>query len=169
MMNRLYNLFSSRYTATSQDKLTNHTHENFSVVIPQSTGILKFSSSSDNEEKQVINNAIIEALAIHIRSLLDFFYLDMKRWDDDVIAVHFFIDKNDWINERPSKTKEEIKIIKDRVNKEIAHLTYFRQGVTDKSWLFQEMVDDINNVVSKFCEIVPSELLGDRWKDDSTA
>ncbi len=169
MINRLFAIFSSGSTATLQSKPVSHTHTNSSSVIVQSTGILKSSGNSAKEELQVINNAIIEALAIHLRALLDFFYLNKKRWDDDVIAVHFFLDKKDWINARPLKSKKEIKDIKDRVNKEIAHLTYYRQTVVNKSWSFQELVDDINNNVSIFCEITSDKLLGDRWKVNPTA
>ena len=116
MMNRLFDIFSSRSKVTLQSKPVSHTYITESSVIVQSTGILGSSDNSDKEELQVINNAIIEALAIHLRALLDFFYMNKKRWDDDVIAVHFFPVKNDWINARPSKTKNEIKDIKVRVN-----------------------------------------------------
>lgn len=125
MMNRLACLLSSGAKAISLSKPVSHTHTIESAVIVQSTGVIKASQNNEKEELRVVNSAIIEAFAILVRSLLDFFYSEARQ--DDVIAQHFFSSPDDWIKARPSKSSADIYKVKTRVNKEIAHLTYSRQ------------------------------------------
>lgn len=111
----------------------------------------------------VINNAILESFAIHVRVLIHFFYAD-SRQDDDVIAEDFFADPTLWRNKRPPKT-EVLATAKVRADKEVAHLTYSRQKVTPetKLWHFVPIAKDLQTAVQKFIELVPKELLGQPW------
>ena len=111
----------------------------------------------------VINSALLESFIIHLRVLIDFFCSDSQR-DDDIIANDFFNDPNDWKNLRPQKTKvlERAKICAD---KEVAHLTYTRLGITpdQKNWYFEEVYNDMRTIFELFLTNIPKELLVSRW------
>jgi len=140
-----------------------HTDSMQTARFLRSTGVTKSSETNPEEEEfRVINNALIESFAIHVRALIDFFYTPEK--EDDVVAVHFFSTQTEWTKARPRKTEEELKRIKNRVNKEVAHLTYARQTVKTKEWPFKELLTDMNKVVDVFVAQVPKDLLGSRWK-----
>jgi hypothetical protein len=134
------------------------------ISFTRSTGIIKSSQSNLEEDDtlRVTNNAFIEAFGVHVRALLDFFY--SKGQDDDVVAAHFFESPSVWENSRPLKSKEDLQKIKNRVNKEIAHLTYARQDVKSKLWPFTEIQNDLNRIAEVFKRQVSKDLLGDRWQ-----
>ncbi len=117
----------------------------------------------------VINNALLEAFAIHVRVLIHFFYSDNPQ-KDDVVAEHFFEDSDDWKKQIPPKT-EILNAAKKRADKEVAHLTYSRLKVTPekKPWNFTEISNDLQVVVAKFIELVPRDILGDRWENTISA
>jgi len=83
-----------------------------------------------------LSNAVLEAITVHTRILLDFLYAE-KPQSDDVIAEDFFADPDIWANERPVKS-ELLAGVHRRVAKEVAHLTYARLDVTPdaKPWRF---------------------------------
>jgi hypothetical protein len=162
MMNRLAAILKGNNNSLPTSTPVSYTHTTETTVLDRSTGIIKGSQNNyEGDILQVTNNALIEAFAIHIRSLLDFFYA--KGQDDDVSAEHFFSSAAMWENIKPPKTKEEVKTIKVRVNKEIVHLTYARQDVKSKVWPFIEIQDDLNKAISIFTKTVPNNLLGNRW------
>jgi len=120
------------------------------------------SSGSPAERLSVLHNALIESFAIHARVLLDFFYGSTNsRNQDDVFPEHFFLDAEMWRAERPYLSDEDKKLIKRRVGKEIAHLTYARQKVEleDKPWPISDIVDVIDAAAKKFFDMAPIELL----------
>ena len=82
------------------------------------------------------------------------------------IAEDFFDAPEGWKSIRPAKT-ELLKTIHKRVGKEVAHLTYERQKVTPamKVWRFAEIMKDVTTVVTEFLELVPKQLLGERWDE----
>src|SRR5208283_4896134 len=82
----------------------------------------------------VFKNAPLESFAIHIRALLDFLYNDNLKIDD-MAAEDFVLDPKVWKKTRPQLSRNLMKI-KNRVGKEIAHLTYARLEITEeaKSW-----------------------------------
>ena len=163
MMKRLAEIGESGISIVNSILPVTRTDSPDSMVFSQSTGVVKTSGGRNDEELwQVLNNTIIESFGIHVRALLDFFYGKAK-YDDDVIAEQFFGEPNEWVCIRPPKTHDELKQIRDRVNKEIAHLTYARQEVISKEWPFGEILADVNAVIDIFIESVPKKLLGDRW------
>lgn len=113
----------------------------------------------------VINNAILESFAIHVRVLIYFFYSE-KPQRDDVVAEDFFSNSEEWIRIRPEITVL-LRTAKRRADKEVAHLTYTRNKVTpeQKPWNIVEITEHLRDVVSAFIASVPHEVLGDRWKD----
>jgi len=164
MMNRLAAILEGSAPCPLPTPLVSYTHSQQTTIIIRSTRVIKSTKIKENEDDvpRVINNAIIEAFAIHVRSLLDFFYSKGK--DDDVVAEHFFSSPSTWINVRPPKTEDELRRIKYRVNKEIAHLTFARQEVKSKIWPSKPVQKDINEVLEVFSSLAPKNLLGSRWK-----
>lgn len=77
-----------------------------------------------------LNNILIESYTIHLRNLYYFFFCDTPMHADDALAVHFFKNSHSWKNIRPS-ISEDLKLCIKRVGKEIAHLTYYRNEVTE--------------------------------------
>ena len=164
MMNRLASLLEGQTNSLFTSKPTSYTTTTVTTVFVRSTGIIKtFQDDLEEDDSlRVTNNAFIEAFGVHVRSLLDFFYT--KGQDDDVVATHFFASSSVWENARPFKSKEDLQKIKNRINKEIAHLTYARQNAKSKVWPFKEIQDDLNKVSEVFYSHVTKDLLGDRWK-----
>ena len=118
--------------------------------------------------RSAINNALLKSFAIHLRALIGFFYSENPR-NDDIIAEDFFANQSDWINLRPAKTKV-LERAKKRADKEVAHLTYVRLGITpdQKNWYFEEVYKDIQTLIEIFLKSIPRDLLGSRW-DNSEA
>jgi hypothetical protein len=86
-------------------------------------------------EKGVVYNALIESFTIHARALIHFLYPKRKE-DSDVLAADFFDDAGAWPKICQQEEPIEFGRARERVNKEIAHLTYDRQLVTpdNKRW-----------------------------------
>ena len=164
MMNRLATILGEGVRVPIPERTVSYTNTPRTTVIMRSTGIINSSETSNREDDmfRVTNNAIVEAFAIHVRSLLDFFY--KVETDDDVVAEHFFSSPEVWVNARPPKSQDEIRKIKVRVNKEIAHLTYARQNVKSKIWPYKRLQGDLNRAFKIFSDLVPKNLLGKRWK-----
>ncbi|MGP8337663.1 MAG: hypothetical protein ACT6FC_05445 [Methanosarcinaceae archaeon] len=114
--------------------------------------------------KGPLNNAVLEAFAIHIRALIHFFFDDSSNYDD-VLAIHFFSTPDNWRKISPPLT-DVLEKAKKRANKEIAHLTYSRQEVTPekKPWEFIPIYKDLEEVVNVFINAVPEETLGKLWE-----
>ena len=106
-------------------------------------------------------NMALETFLLHARNLREFFYSDRKR-DDDARAFHFFPDKNSWEKLRPKET-DSIRDIKNRANKEIAHLTYKRISGTppDKNWDCGKILTDLLAVTKFFLDKLPKEYIGE--------
>jgi hypothetical protein len=102
----------------------------------------------------LINDALLESYAIHLRNLIDFFYTHIEGDDktkglaipkpEDMIAEDFFDSPDEWRNLRP-KITDELKAARIRAHREIVHLTYHRIGISDKQkqWWFVELHDQI--------------------------
>ncbi len=120
---------------------------------------------SPDEHRIVQGNALIESFAVHLRALLDFFYLESSKNDDDILAVHFFNDPNVWEAAKPKLTPAELRAIKTRVKKEVAHLTYKRIAISsvEKDWPIIEYKTHVLDACEKFIECVDSSLLSERW------
>lgn len=116
-------------------------------------------------EGNVLSNSLVESFAIHVRVLIHFFYTEIPH-KDDVLAVHFFHESEDWNKHRPLET-EILEVAKTRADKEVAHLTYLRLKVTPemKTWNFKDIFNDLQRVLDKFIELVPRDNMGDVWDD----
>ena len=114
------------------------------------------------ERMIVDHNALVEAFALHTRVLLEFFYAKPNpRFPGGVRAEHYFATVDDWHNARPMLSKEDYDGIKDRVGKEIAHLTFARQLVLpeQKPWPVSWILALIDGAASAFVSQVDEELI----------
>ena len=126
-----------------------------------------YSPPSEPENDAVLGNATLEAFAIHLRSLLDFFYLDAKKaWADDVLAEHYFSDPDEWRTVRPELPQTKIDEIKARVATEVAHLTYERNHIAEIEWNWPilEYKRVVLAALDAFLRRVDSAKLSDRWQ-----
>jgi hypothetical protein len=120
------------------------------------------------EYNAVVRNGLVEAFAIHARGLSDFLFSPPK--DDDAAAEHFFA-PGAWVELRGEQISHELRAVRRRTNKEIAHLTYSRLNVPDasKSWMQQAIVLEIQRVFFRFVEHVDPELVADDFKPRAEA
>lgn len=112
-----------------------------------------------------LHNAMLESFAIHFRALYDFIYLDKSKFVDDVLAIHYFSDQERWKNDRPEATAT-LKTVRERVNKEIAHITLVRldKAVAGQAWSFVAIARELIDVFRQsFTNKVPRELLSKKW------
>jgi hypothetical protein len=79
-----------------------------------------------------LNNAVIESRLLHVRTLLDFFERDSCN-QDDVLASHYGF---------PAAVIGIEEPYRQRLNKDLAHLTYSRTRRTqaDKNWPHERVI-----------------------------
>lgn len=109
----------------------------------------------------VLHNALLESFVIHVRLLTNFFYSSKQR-EDDVLAEDFFSSPEVWRNSRPPETTV-LQKARNRAGKEVAHLTYARQLLTqdEKQWAFKPIHQDLLIVIREFLNKVPKEFLSE--------
>lgn len=101
-----------------------------------------------------IRNALLESFTVHARALFDFLYEPPNTRDDDALARNYV---GDW---DPPEFQPPLDLLRGRVGKEIAHLTYGRLAVseTDKGWYFPAIWQQLASVIDDFAARVPPEL-----------
>lgn len=104
-------------------------------------------------------SAMVEAFAIHLRNLIDFFYLPSEK-PDDVLAEDFCDPASDWKPGVPSPLLSDAKI---RANKEINHITYKRKSDADptKWWPVESLINEIYAIEKQFANRASSKKLDD--------
>lgn len=119
--------------------------------------------SSGGSDNNLINNAVLEAYTIHARLILDFL-TPKKPKPDDVLAIDFLEDVQEWVNLQKGRF-QQIEKIRTRVGKEVAHLTYRRLSVTpdEKPWEFVEITDELMDIFRLFIDRVPRNYLCEKW------
>jgi len=146
-----------------------YTHTNFSESIYSSSAPFTPPSKSEGQTAQI--NAYVESFAIHLRSLLDFFYSDSQQaHKEDVLAEHYFKDPSYWNNNRPKLSDTEISRIKGRIGTEIAHLSYKRILLSDadKLWPFIKLKMYVLNALDVFIDHVDRKLLSNSWNEKTS-
>ena len=114
------------------------------------------------ERLVVEHNSLVEAFALHSRVLMEFFYAKPNpKFPDDVRAEQYFVSPDEWHKLRPTLSKEDYDGIRNRVGKEIAHLTYARQLVSpeDKPWPISWMSSVLDEAASAFVSAVDEGLV----------
>ncbi len=119
---------------------------------------------SGNHRDARLLNALLEALVIHYRSLLDFFYPGEHPRPDDMIAHDYFDEPKQWEQVRlepPTTLTAE----RTRAHKEIAHLTYARLDVTPdaKGWNHVQIRRHFEAIFAIFVHHVPTARLDSAW------
>src|SRR4051794_16518894 len=99
----------------------------------------------------VVQNALLESFGIHNRNLIDFLWLGRPMKDTDAVAC-------DWIErwEAPEMS-ERLANVKDRVGKEMVHLSYNRLDVPEdeKGWTVLGIGPEVIGAFAKFATEVP--------------
>jgi hypothetical protein len=95
-----------------------------------------------------VENALIESRLLHVRTLVDFFEAAPSS-DDDVLASHYGF---------PQTSLPIDSVYRQRLNKDLAHLTYSRTKRTarDKVWPYERVVLPVLERGSAFIEHVVS-------------
>jgi len=100
-------------------------------------------------------NAMLETFLIHYRNLLDFFYADHRRsLSHDVRAQEFVADPRRWKARRP-KLDQEASSNRERVNAQLAHLTYRRLKYEERQWSDRRMLRQLEELIQVFVEQLP--------------
>ena len=99
-----------------------------------------------------LQNMPLESYAIHLRNLITFFYPSNVR-DTDVSAKDFYSNEDIWEKVRPPLSGL-LEHAKSRADKEVGHLTIFRQYGTPetKIWDVKKLTNEIMPLVELICE-----------------
>jgi hypothetical protein len=110
-------------------------------------------------------NALLESWTIHARALWFFAFAD-KSMPDDVLAEDFFSDdpQQQW-NTLRGDEPPILEVVRRRVGKEIAHLTYARLQVTPeaKHWNIRAITEALSTMMRTFSAAIPRERLCESW------
>jgi hypothetical protein len=113
-----------------------------------------------HEDDLVVQNALLESFGIHNRNLIDFLWLDRPLKPTDAIA-------GDWIEgwEAPEMS-ERLASVKERVGKEMVHLSYNRLDVSEdaKGWTVLGIGPEVIGAFGKFATEVPDDLVPEGWR-----
>ncbi|MBN1964138.1 MAG: hypothetical protein JW910_05805 [Anaerolineae bacterium] len=114
----------------------------------------------DNEP--MMRNALIEAFALSVRTLYDFFFEPVSPRDDDALAIDFYDDPGEWHRNRP--VLSEFAKARKRVAKEAAHLTYSRLygRSQEKRWEWSDVYEQVAIVLEAFVASAPKHRLHPR-------
>ena len=101
-----------------------------------------------------LNNALIEAFAVHVRNVIDFLYLEDPK-PTDVVAADF-LDPGVWRQICPD-ISPSLSAARKRANKEIAHLTTDRIAGSppEKGWDFRALVTELKPLLQFFATKAP--------------
>lgn len=98
------------------------------------------------------HNLLIESLALHTRVLIDFFYCDIKKYDDDIIAQDLLSPNIIWSELRP-QLSEILKEAKEKADKQLAHLSKVRITLEKegrKGWKIFDIFNEMNRIIEYF-------------------
>jgi hypothetical protein len=97
------------------------------------------------------DNAMLECFALHLRTLVDFFYPEDAHVTEDDIVASFYYDTEHKPADFPSRS-DLLKNAKDRANKHVAHLT--KQRISghsfDKQWDTKPLMIEMARVIDAF-------------------
>ena len=99
--------------------------------------------------------AILESFLLHARVIRDFLWEDRKRKPDDVLAIEFFENDEDWKTARPEQGRL-LRAERRRLNKALAHLTHARD-VNTSDWDICSIKDELDEGWKAFLTALPPE------------
>ena len=129
---------------------------------PAQVTIVEFSRPIDI----VAHNSKVESFAIHTRALLELFFPESySPHDTDFVATHFFSSTKEWVRIRGTEWNQEWADIRNRVSREIAHITSFRKAypVKEKAWPVRRIVKEIAGISERFLAAIPADLRPENW------
>ncbi len=114
-----------------------------------------------NDEK----NVYIESFVLHSRTLIEFLTNEKKKKKDDILAIDYNTITGSWKIALDENDKL-IKDIKERADKELAHLTLKRKsGQSDeKLWDYEIIRNLLNEVISLFINDLDKYYDKENWK-----
>lgn len=126
----------------------------------------KVSANEKVKDSHFLINILLESFAIHSYNLYKFFYQGerekknnrkINRKSSDVIAEDFHIRRRFFRNNRTPKRK--LKIIENKRNKQIAHLTYNRiyRNKRTKPWNFVLISRYMEQTIKAFIDSLPDK------------
>jgi hypothetical protein len=113
-----------------------------------------------HHDDPVVENALLESFGIHSRNLIDFLWRNRPMKDTDALA-------RDWIEGwEPPHMSSRLATVKDRVGKEMVHLSYNRLDVPDdeKDWAVLGIGPEVIGAFGKFATEVPEDLVPEGWR-----
>ncbi len=100
---------------------------------------------------------LLEAFLIHVRTLVDFFYVDSTN-KDDMIAQDFLPSSTDWAAKRPT-FPVNLKELRTAINKLLAHLSYSRRKYAEEEWQWKIILrSHLLETAKTFKDCLPDEL-----------
>jgi len=112
-----------------------------------------------HRDDPVLENALLESFGIHSRNLIDFLWLGRPMKDTDAIASDYVAD---W---KAPAMSERLSGVKDRVGKEMVHLSYNRLDVERKGWQVLGIGPEITSAFGAFAIAVPAGRVPDGWHE----
>lgn len=113
-------------------------------------------------------DAFVESFAIHVRCLRDFLWRDDRAKPDDALASDF-CRSGIWTEARGPlpEALREIEGERNRIGREIVHLTYHRLdiGAESKQWHMGEILEVIADGLARFSELAEPARLGEQARE----
>jgi hypothetical protein len=116
-----------------------------------------------HQDDPVVENALLESFGIHSRNLIDFLWHGRPMKDTDAIASDYLAD---W---RAPEMSERLSRVKNRVGKEMVHLSYNRLDVEEKGWQILGIGPEITTAFGAFAAAVSPDLVPDGWHEAAWA
>jgi hypothetical protein len=116
-----------------------------------------------HRDDPVLENALLESFGIHSRNLIDFLWHGRPMKDTDAIASDYVAD---W---KAPAMSERLSRVKDRVSKEMVHLSYNRLNVEKKGWQVLGIGPEITAAFGTFAVAVPVDRVPEGWHDAAWA
>ena len=104
-----------------------------------------------------LRSLFVEGFGVHLRNLIDFFYPPPNVQEDDILAEDF-CDPGKWV---PGPMSPTLQQARERVNKEIGHITYKRKRPTDstKVWNVPVLFGEIKKLEKEFVKLASGNKL----------
>lgn len=124
--------------------------------------------AADPRLSETDRNAFIESFAIHVRCLRDFLWRDDRAKPEDALASDFCA-AGSWEEARGElpKALQEIEGDRNRIGREIVHLTYHRLDIAaeSKDWNMGELLRVIAEALARFSEIAEPQRLAEETRE----
>ena len=114
-----------------------------------------------HKDDPAVENALLESFGVHARNLIDFVWVEHPKVATDAVAGDYV---DDW---EPPEQSERLSRVKDRVGKEIAHLSYHRLDISEEQKGSQVIGigPELLSAFGSFAERVPDERVPHGWRE----